>query len=101
MPKMNNKATHIRYFVTYSGVKLPFKLTGELEENSTANRNTYFKGTFDAEGRLLGFQKIVYGEIELEHRYEYYPNGTLKQADMMNIENEINLLKFDENGKPL
>lgn len=99
MPEMNNSTT--RYFSTYSGVKLPFKLTGKLEESAIANRNTYFKGAFDAKGRLLGFQKVVYGEIEMEHRYEYHPNGALKQAEIINIEDETNLLQFDETGRPL
>lgn len=92
MPEMNNSTT--RYFATYSGVKLPFKLTGELEESAIANRNTYFKGTFDAEGRLLGFQKVVYGEIEMEHRYEYSPDGTLKQAKVIDAEGDATTIKF-------
>lgn len=39
-----------RYFTSYSGVKLPLKLVGELDEADMRNRNTFFRGHFD--GRL-------------------------------------------------
>ncbi len=58
-----------RYFTTYTGVKLPFKLVNPLDAREVENRNTYFLGYFDAEDRLSGFDKVVYGEIELAHRY--------------------------------
>jgi len=87
-----------RYFSTYSGVRLPLKLSQPLEEHAIANRNTYFCGYFDQEGRITGFQKMVYSEVELEHRYTYHPNGTLKQAEIIDTEQEVTLLNFDENG---
>ncbi len=87
-----------RYFSTYSGVKLPIKLSQELEESAIANRNTFFRGYFDAQARMTGFQKIVYGEVELQHRYEFHANGTLKQAEITNLEQETTLMQFDENG---
>lgn len=93
--------TKTRYFSTYSGVKLPFKLTGELEESAIANRNTYFKGTYDAEDRLLGFQKVVYGEIEMEHRYEYAPDGALKQAMVIDAEGKVTWLHFSDGSRYL
>ena len=38
-----------RYFVSYSGIKLPLKLVNEITEASLNNRNTYYRGYFDAE----------------------------------------------------
>jgi len=43
-------------------------------------------------------QKIVYNEIELEHHYEYYDNGILKQAKVIDAEGEATTLYFDEAG---
>ena len=71
-----------RYFTTYSGVQLPFKLVAELEEHEIRNRNTYFRGYFDADGVLLRFQKIVYGEMEIEHQYTYDKDGKLTHAQI-------------------
>jgi hypothetical protein len=87
-----------RYFTTYSGVRLPLKLTQELEESAIANRNTFFRGYFDAEGRMTGFQKVQYGEVELEHRYAYGSDGTLSHASIIDAEGEITALRFSENG---
>ncbi|MDP3743535.1 MAG: DUF6156 family protein [Methylotenera sp.] len=88
-----------RYFVTYSGVKLPLKLSQALDEDALSNRNTFFRAYFDDQERMTGVQKIVYGEVELEHRYAYYSNGTLKQAVVIDAEEEATMLYFDEAGK--
>jgi hypothetical protein len=89
-----------RYFVTYSGVKLPFNLTGELQQHEVQNRNTYFKGYFDAAGRLTGFDKLAYGDIELQHRYAYHDNGKLSSAEITDIDGEVTMLVFDAEGSP-
>ena len=85
-----------RYFVTYSGVRLPLKLTQPLEASELGHRNTYFRAWFDAQERMTGFQKMVYGEVELEHRYQYHANGALKQAEIVDAEGEVNVLAFDD-----
>jgi len=89
-----------RYFLTYSGVKLPFKLQSPLLPQQTENRNTYFRGYFDHEDRLLGFQKIVYGACELEHRYQYDEQGSLLRAEITDIDGEVTVLRFDAAGQP-
>jgi hypothetical protein len=71
-----------RYFVTYSGIKLPLKLVNEITEQSLQNRNTYYCGHFDANDKLIRCQKIVYGEVESEHVYSYHDNGALKLAEI-------------------
>jgi hypothetical protein len=86
-----------RCFVTYTGVKLPFKLVNELQPNEVQNRNTYFCGYFDGD-RLLGFDKYAYGEIELAHRYSYRDNGKLSGAEITDIDGETTLLEFDAEG---
>jgi hypothetical protein len=92
---------HCRYFLTYSGVKLPLKLTTELEPAQLENRNTYFRGYFDDRDRLIGLQKLVYGEVEMEHRYTYHPGGTLRSVEITDADGEHNAMAFDENGEVL
>ena len=84
-----------RYFVSYSGIKLPLKLVNEITEHALHNRNTYFCGHFDAHDRLVCYQKIVYGEVESEHIYSYHANNALKQADISE-DDEIRTLTFPE-----
>ncbi|OIR07793.1 hypothetical protein GALL_100750 [mine drainage metagenome] len=84
-----------RFFVTYTGVRLPFKLVNELQAGEVENRNTFFRGYFDAQDRLTGFDKLAYGEIELAHRYTYHGNGRLSAAEITDIDGEMTLLIFD------
>jgi len=89
-----------RYFLTYSGVRLPFQLKTPLEPEQIENRNTYFRGYFDEQGRLTGIQKIVHGEAELQHRYSYDERGMLRRVEITDADGEVTVLHFDEAGKP-
>lgn len=73
-------AAQYRYFVTYSGVKLPLRLVSPLQEADLENRNTYIRAQFDDQERLIAVEKLVYGEVELVHRYEYDHQSALKTA---------------------
>lgn len=75
-------ASTYRYFVTYSGIGLPLRMVGSIDATQVANRNTFIRAWFDADDRLIGFDKLVYGEIELSHRYGFSPGGTLTQASI-------------------
>jgi hypothetical protein len=88
-----------RYYLTYSGVKLPFNLVTPLGAGEVENRNTYFKGYFDAD-RLLGFDKMVYGEVELAHRYAYHDTGALKRAEITDIDGDTTVLEFADISEP-
>ena len=87
-----------RYFVSYSGIKLPLKLVNEITEAGLNNRNTYYRGYFDAEGKMLLCQKMVYGEVESEHQYRYYDNGVLKRAQITE-DDEVREIDFNELGE--
>ncbi|MDF9392146.1 MULTISPECIES: DUF6156 family protein [Methylococcus] len=91
-------AATCRFFLTYSGVNLPLKLTTELEPEQLSHRNTYFQGFFDDQDRLVGLQKMVYGEVEMEHRYAYHRNGKLRRAEITDAEGELTVLDFNEDG---
>lgn len=90
-----------RYYLTYSGIQLPLNLVNELEPTAISNRNTYFLAHFDDEDRILLCQKVVYGEIELEHRYQYHDNGKLKRVEVINADNETHVLQYTEQGRML
>ena len=93
-----NINAHCRYFVSYSGVKLPLNLVMPLDAAALNNRNTFFRAWFDATERLLSCEKITYGEVELAHRYEYYASGILRQAIIVNTDEETTVMNFDEQG---
>ncbi|MBF0471648.1 MAG: hypothetical protein HQL48_09775 [Gammaproteobacteria bacterium] len=86
-----------RYFASYSGVTLPLNLVNPLD--SIANRNTYFCASYDSAGLMVRCEKVVYGEIELRHQYHYSAEGRLTQAEISDEDGEVELLRFDENGK--
>ncbi len=101
MSESNNENRGVpRFFVTYTGVRLPFKLVNELQPSEIENRNTYFRGYFDAQGQLTGFDKLAYNEIELSHRYTYRDDGKLCAAEITDIDGETTLLSFDTGGNP-
>ncbi|MFC3608736.1 DUF6156 family protein [Stutzerimonas tarimensis] len=91
----------IRHFTTYSGVRLPLKLVNEIPEGGLDNRNTFFRGAFDEQDRLLVLEKIVYAELELKHVYSYHPSGALRQAQITDADGETSVLVFDEAGNVL
>ena len=83
-----------RYFVSYSGVRLPLNLVQPLDPSGLSNRNTYFRAWYNPQGQLLACQKIVYGEIEMEHRYGYHADGRLRVACITDAEGEVTELRF-------
>lgn len=94
------KQGECRYFLTYSGVNLPLKLINPLEDADVRNRNTFFRGYFDEEDRLIACEKVVYGEVEMAHQYEYFGNGVLKRAEIT-ADDEVNIMNFNESGQLL
>jgi len=86
-----------RYFVSYTGVKLPVKLVNPLELADLSNRNTFIRAFYDEQDRLVCFEKMVYGAIEMGHRYEYYPDGVVKRAEI-SMDDEVTELNFDATG---
>lgn len=88
-----------RFFVTYSGVRLPPRLVDGIAPEALSNRNTYICGYFDAAGVLKGFDKMVYGDVELSHRYHYHANGVLSRAEIVISDEEPATLAFDDAGE--
>lgn len=90
-----------RFFVSYSGVRLPPNLVNPIEAEALSNRNTFIRAWFDKAGVLRGFDKMVYGEVELSHRYQYHDNGRLSRAEIAMLDEEPAALCFDEAGVPV
>jgi hypothetical protein len=84
-----------RNFVTYTGVNLPLNLIEPLEDEGLDKRITYFRGYYDDRDQLVAVEKVVYGEVEFEHRYEYHPDGRLKCAELREEDEEPRVMQFD------
>ncbi|QWG14673.1 hypothetical protein KMZ29_08445 [Bradyrhizobium sediminis] len=97
---MDDVNRECRFFVSYSGVKLPFNLVNPIDPEMLSHRNTFIRAYFDQAGKLSGFDKVVYGEVELSHRYEYHANGALKRAEIAMPDEEPAALDFDEAAAP-
>ena len=87
-----------RFFVSYSGVKLPFNLINPIASDGLSNRNTFIRAYYDKAGMLMGFDKVVYGEVALAHRYRYHRNGALRHAEIAMPDEDAVVLRFDEDG---
>ncbi|MBX3605736.1 MAG: hypothetical protein KF788_10700 [Piscinibacter sp.] len=78
----------LRYFLTYRGVRLPLALAEELAPDALRHRNTYFRAEFDPAGRVCWLEKLVYGEVEMRHDYEWSTDGRLVAATLRDAEGE-------------
>lgn len=96
-PQLNSELQQ-RYFISYSGVSLPLQLVNELDEESLGNRITYFVAYYDQSQRLVKIEKVVYGEIEFVHRYEYSASERLSKATIVEDDDDPRVLVFDEQG---
>jgi Family of unknown function (DUF6156) len=88
----------VPFFVSYSGVKMPSNLVNAIAEKSLSNRNTFIRAYFDRTGVLTGFDKVVYGEVGLTHRYEYHDDGALCRAEVAMLDEDAVVMCFDEPG---
>lgn len=98
---MSSDVGAYRYFLTYSGVSLPLNLVSPLAATELENRNTYFRAVYDAEDRLLTCEKLVYGEVELRHSYEYRSGKLLARALIAMGDDEETEVLFDESGQQI
>ncbi len=94
-------AENYRYFLSYSGVKLPLNLLTPLDPDELENRNTYFRALYDQAGHIVSCEKIVYGEVELAHRYEYSAAGALARAEIRMGDDDPTEILFDASGAAL
>lgn len=85
----------LRYFLTYRGVTLPLALAEELPADGLRHRNTYFRAAYDAADRPLRIEKLVYGEVELRHDYEWLPDGRLGRATVHTLDEEPQVLELE------
>jgi YD repeat-containing protein len=84
-----------RHYVTYTGVRLPLKLITPLDDDSLDKRITYFRGYYSEQEQLMAVEKVVYDEVEFEHRYQYHADGRLKSAEMREADEEPNVIEFE------
>ena len=56
---------------------------------------------YDLQEQLIACEKVVHGEIELEHRREYRPTGTLSRAEITVPDEDTVVRCFDESALPV
>lgn len=91
--KANDK--YDRYYLSYTGIKLPLKLVNQLDAAEIENRNTFFGAILDDQGREAIIHKVVYGTVELAHVYSFDEQGNLRAAHITNADDEEQQLTFD------
>lgn len=91
--------TYDQCFLSYSGVSLPLNLVSPLGADEVRNRNTYFGACVDDQGRVVLIHKVVYGEVEMSHRYAYDAEGRLASAEIINVDGEGQRLRFDADAQ--
>jgi hypothetical protein len=89
-----------RFFLSYSGRGLPLNLVSPLSKEELENRNTYFRASYDDQGRLVVCEKVVYGEVELRHSYSYGSGGALVGA-IIEMDGEQTEISFDGEGRQI
>ncbi|CAA7614767.1 conserved hypothetical protein [Magnetospirillum sp. LM-5] len=82
-----------RYFTTYSGVKLPLKLVGPLAADELSHRNTFVRAALDQAQRVVLIEKMVYGGVQLAHKYQYDDDGKLVRAEIT-MDDDVTVLTF-------
>ena len=83
-----------RYYLSYTGVGLPLKLVNSLAFDETNNRNTFFAVMLDKYGHEALIHKVVYGEVEMSHNYNFTPSGELISAEITDIEGATQTITF-------
>ena len=73
-------------------------LLGAIDPAEFTHRNTYIRAYCAPAGVLKRFNKVVYGEVELTHRYEYRKNGVITKAEISGVDEESVSLCYDEAG---
>lgn len=95
----DDPAGTVRHFVTYSGIRPPARLVEPLEPAALEHRNTFVRAVYDADDRLIRFDKMVYGAVELTHEYTYHPTGRISWA-RVTVGGETATMTFDADGRP-
>ncbi|GAB4063174.1 DUF6156 family protein [Uliginosibacterium sediminicola] len=93
-------ASRERYFLSYSGIKLPLQLLEELPADALRNRNTWFRACYDEAGRMISCEKLVYGEVEMRHDYRWSAAGTLLEARIQgpDEDEDAQIIQFGESS---
>ncbi|ACR11313.1 DUF6156 family protein [Teredinibacter turnerae] len=85
-----------RYYLSYTGIKLPMKLVNPLDPAEIDNRNTFFGALLDDVGREYVIHKVVYGDVELSHTYHFGSDGALLRADIINADGEEQRIDYNK-----
>ncbi len=66
-PKHNDE---VRYYETFAGYNIPFKLQGQISKAEADNRTTYYVGTY-RHNLLINVKKVHQNQLLFEDSYFY------------------------------
>ncbi len=84
------------YFESFSGYNIPFVPQGHITKAEAFNRNTYYVATYDSDGKLLEFKKVLNGKTIFIDKYIYNNiNGKLVSRELTKENGEKIINSFD------
>ncbi len=89
-----------RFFVSYTGVKLPFTLVNPIAADALSNRNTFIRAYFDARACCAASTRWSMARSNFPTLC-YHDNGALRHAAIVMLDEEPAELAFDAAGIPL
>jgi hypothetical protein len=89
------------YYESFSGYDIPFRPVGELTPENAKSRDSYYIAHFNSDGKIVSFEKILYGKKEFSDLYIYNDGGIIERRELTNASGEVVIKFFDANGKML
>lgn len=87
----------VRYFLTFTGKTLPFTPKHEVTQEKALASNPYCIVEYDG-GRIVRFVKMLDGKQFFEHRFTYFPDGTVETIAMTRADGSTSLRRYDLSG---
>lgn len=87
------------YYESFSGYEIPFRPVGELTPDNAKSRDSYYIAHFNSEGKIISFEKFLYGKKEFSDLYIYNSSGSIERRELTNAFGEIAINYFDKSGK--
>lgn len=65
------------YYESFANYEIPFHPVDEITIEKAEKLNSYYIAYFNDEGRIISFEKILYGKRAFTDHYYYRADGTL------------------------
>ncbi len=89
------------YYGNFSDYSVPPRPTDELSAEKAKARDAYYVAYFDDSGKIISFEKYLYGAREFTEQYDYRYDGMLDRRILIKAGGETTMQYFDRNEKML